>query len=60
MTDTETAAIFTRSDQSTAEDQAVIDAHFAPFAAAAPERILKHLELLKGDRPGYPGRLLRA
>jgi predicted HD phosphohydrolase len=45
---------FTRMQDSTAEDWAVIKADFMPFAAALPDRVLAHLRLLDGDYGGFP------
>ena len=45
---------FTRMDQSTAQDWALIAAEFRPFSQALPDRILAHLKLLDGDYGGFP------
>lgn len=47
-------ATFTRMDQSTAQDWALIGAEFRPFSQALPDRILAHLKLLDGDYGGFP------
>ena len=47
-------ATFTRMDQSTAQDWALIAAEFRPFSQALPDRILAHLKLLDGDYGGFP------
>ena len=47
-------ATFTRMDQSTAQDWALIAGEFRPFSQALPDRILAHLKLLDGDYGGFP------
>lgn len=47
-------ATFTRMDQSTAQDWALIATEFRSFSAALPDRILAHLKLLDGDYGGFP------
>jgi predicted HD phosphohydrolase len=47
-------ANFTRMDQSTAQDWALIATDFRSFSAALPDRILAHLKLLDGDYGGFP------
>jgi predicted HD phosphohydrolase len=45
---------FTRMQDSTAEDWALIKADFLPFASKLPDRVLAHLKLLEGDYGGFP------
>ena len=45
---------FTSFDQSTKEDWGVIIKEQMPFAAALPDRILVHMQLLEGDYGGFP------
>ena len=40
--------------ESTAEDWAIIGAHYLDFARALPARVLTHLRLLDGDFGGFP------
>jgi predicted HD phosphohydrolase len=47
-------ASFSDMQQSTADDWKIIAAEFKPFAAALPERVLAHLQLLAGDYGGFP------
>lgn len=47
-------ATFTRMQDSTASDWAVIKDDFLPFAARLPDRVLAHLKLLDGDYGGFP------
>ena len=47
-------ATFTRMDQSTAQDWALIGAEFLSFSRSLPDRILAHLKLLDGDYGGFP------
>jgi predicted HD phosphohydrolase len=46
-------AAFTRMDEGTKEDWAAISAHFAPFAARLPDRLMDDLKRLAGDFGGY-------
>jgi predicted HD phosphohydrolase len=46
-------ASFTRMDESTAADWQIISREFVPYAKALPQRIVAHLELLKGDCGGF-------
>ena len=54
MNDHADRAAFTRMDESTAADWAVIRTHFMPFAGALADRVLTHLKLLDGDYGGFP------
>lgn len=45
---------FRAMTEGTAEDWGVIAAHFGPFAARLPDRVLAHLRLLDGDYGGFP------
>lgn len=47
-------ATFTDMAACTQEDWAAIVPHYLEFASALPERILRHLELLRGDYGGFP------
>ncbi|MCK0745437.1 HD domain-containing protein [Chromohalobacter nigrandesensis] len=47
-------ATFTRFDESTRDDWALIDAHFQRYQNDASRRVLEHLLRLKGDTHGYP------
>ena len=47
-------ATFTRMDQSSAADWALIAGEFQAFSRALPDRILAHLKLLDGDYGGFP------
>ena len=47
-------ATFTRMDQSTAQDWALIAGEFRPYSQQLPDRILAHLKLLDGDYGGFP------
>lgn len=49
----QTQARFTRMDEGTQEDWAVIGAHFRPFAAQLPDRLMGDLQRLAGDFGGY-------
>jgi predicted HD phosphohydrolase len=49
----EERARFTRMDEGTAADWAIITQQFAPFAARLADRVLAHLRLLQGDRGGF-------
>ena len=51
---TEQRAGFNEMKDGTQGDWAIIQQHFMPFAAALPDRILKHLKLLEGDYGGFP------
>jgi predicted HD phosphohydrolase len=44
---------FTRMQDGTREDYAVIGRHSLEFASRLPDRILEHLKLLAGDTGGY-------
>src|SRR3954453_3772236 len=46
-------ATFTTMEASTAEDWAIIRAHFVDYARALPDRILSHLAMLEGDYGGF-------
>ncbi|MGH7857297.1 MAG: HD domain-containing protein, partial [Candidatus Binatia bacterium] len=46
-------ARFTRMDEGSAEDWAIIAQKFLPFAGNLADRVLGHLELLKGDHGGF-------
>ncbi|NMG42464.1 HD domain-containing protein [Aromatoleum toluvorans] len=48
------ATRFTNLKDATAEDWAGITAHFGPYAAALPDRLLAHLKQLEGDFGGFP------
>lgn len=50
----ELRAGFTRLDESTQEDWNIIMRHNERFSAALPDRILAHLDLLRGDYSGFP------
>jgi predicted HD phosphohydrolase len=47
-------ADFASMKESTAEDWAIIGAHYLDFARALPARVLTHLQLLDGDFGGFP------
>ena len=47
-------ATFKSFSESTREDWQIIGKAFNEFASDLPARILKHLELLKGDCGGFP------
>jgi predicted HD phosphohydrolase len=47
-------ARFSRMDESTPEDWALILAEDAKLARTLPDRVLAHLELLGGDHAGFP------
>ncbi len=47
-------ATFTTMTQSSAEDWAIIGAHYPSFVKTLPARIVTHLKLLKGDFGGFP------
>jgi predicted HD phosphohydrolase len=47
-------ATFRAMTEGTQDDWAVIAAHFGPFAAQLPDRVLAHLRLLDGDFGGFP------
>lgn len=51
---TEQRASFRSMEESTAQDWAIIGAHFMPFAAGVADRVLAHLKLLDGDYGGFP------
>ena len=44
---------FTRMDQGTQEEYQLLDRLFRGFSAELPDRVIAHLNLLKGDRLGY-------
>ena len=46
-------ATFTEMLNGTEEDYAIIGEHFADFAKALPDRVLKHLSILEGDTGGF-------
>src|SRR3954468_10270474 len=46
-------ATFTTMEASTAEDWAIIRAHFVDYARALPDRVLSHLSMLEGDCGGF-------
>jgi predicted HD phosphohydrolase len=46
-------ATFTNMENSTAEDWNVISGHFLDFAQRLPDRVIAHLELLRGDYAGF-------
>lgn len=46
-------ATFKRMQDGTAADWAAISREFVPYARQLPDRVLAHLELLKGDCGGY-------
>src|SRR5436305_14452827 len=46
-------AAFTTMEASTAEDWAIIRAHFVDYARALPDRVLSHLAMLEGDCGGF-------
>jgi predicted HD phosphohydrolase len=48
-----TETTFTRMQDATPEDYAVIARHALGFQQGLPDRILRHLELLRGDTGGY-------
>lgn len=45
---------FTRMDQSTQQDWQILGAEFMQLASHLPDRIIAHLQLLKGDFGGFP------
>src|SRR4030095_12584050 len=47
-------ASFASMKESTAEDWAIIGAHYLDFARALPQRLIAHLRLLDGDFGGFP------
>ena len=47
-------ATFSRMEDSTAADWALIATEFKSFAQALPDRIMAHLKLLQGDYGGFP------
>ena len=47
------AARFTRMDEGTVEDWAIITRHSIDHAGRLADRVLAHLALLRGDRGGY-------
>ena len=51
---TDDRAQFRSMEESTAQDWAIIGAHFMPYAAGVADRILAHLKLLDGDFGGFP------
>ncbi|HVY98007.1 MAG TPA: HD domain-containing protein [Dongiaceae bacterium] len=44
---------FTRMDQGTQEEYQFLDRLYRSFSAELPDRVIAHLNLLKGDRLGY-------
>ena len=44
---------FTRMDQGTEEEYQFLDRLYRNFSAEVPDRVIMHLNLLKGDRMGY-------
>jgi len=44
---------FTRMDQGTQEEYRFLDRLYRTFGAELPDRVIAHLNLLKGDRLGY-------
>lgn len=44
---------FTRMDQGTREEYQLLDRLYQGFARELPDRVIQHLDLLKGDRLGY-------
>ena len=50
----QTHATFSHMREGTPEDWAAIAREFAPYARALPDRLLDHLNLLKGDCGGFP------
>jgi len=44
---------FTRMQDATREDYQVIGAHALGYMAGLPERVMTHLEILRGDTAGY-------
>lgn len=44
---------FTRMQDASAEDYAIVGSHALEFMAGLPDRVLRHLELLAGDTGGY-------
>lgn len=51
---TEKQAKFTAMTEGTAEDWQIIEEHLEGFSRALPQRILTHLEILRGDYGGFP------
>ena len=49
----EKQATFSEMENGTAEDYAIIGEHGAKFASELPNRILAHLDILKGDTGGF-------
>ena len=47
-------AAFTRMDESTEKDWSLIVPEFKKLAAALPDRVLTHLQLLSGEYGGFP------
>ncbi|MBZ9538559.1 HD domain-containing protein [Modicisalibacter tunisiensis] len=47
-------ARFTRFEESTHADWAIIDAHFQRYQNDVARRVLEHLQRLRGDTHGYP------
>lgn len=47
-------ATFKNLKDGTAEDWRIIGSHFKPYINALPERVIAHLELLRGDFGGFP------
>jgi predicted HD phosphohydrolase len=47
-------AAYTRMDEATQEDWAIIASHYVPFARKTADRVLDHLRLLDGDYGGFP------
>ena len=51
---TEQRARFTEMKEGDQSDWAIIAENFMPFASALPDRVLAHLNLLRGDYGGFP------
>lgn len=49
----ERRATFSRMDQGSKEDWAVISAHNGEFSRGLADRVLEHLDLLKADAGGF-------
>lgn len=47
-------ATFTTMQDGTAEDWQAIAAEFGPYSRALPDRVIAHLQLLRGDFGGFP------
>ena len=52
--ETESRATFTTMEEGTREDWKIITAHWAAYAKTLPDRVLAHLNLLRGDCGGFP------